>query len=419
MLEVKVSNVYRRNQAAKEQIVINKGGAGSSKSYSLCQFYIFERLLKYPGWRGLISRKTRQSLKLSTYKMFFDILESSGVYREKNHNKTDMVYTHYFKNGKKSEICFGGMNNRERIKSREFHDIWLEEGNEFEKEDFTFCKTRLYRGELPKNFPKPQIRVSYNPVMCWIQDIETKPRVKLIHSTYKDNPFCNEEYAATLEGLKDEDPTYYKIYCLGLDGEPEHIIYKPYRMMRLEDYPKRYDDYILGIDFGYNLPSAVVGIGYKDKVRYLSELLYQTKLTNSQLIEKLKEIFKDNNFKQEMLIYADNAEPNRIEEINNAGFNCLPADKSVKDGLDFCKRQQYVSCEENVNLNKERSGYKHKVDKSGKVFDDPVKFKDHAMDSKRYGDYTHNKGNTDSKPIKEVLKDLEEAPELESLKADW
>jgi len=39
-------------------------------------------------------------------------------------------------------------------------------------------------------------------------------------------------------------------------------------------------------------------------------------------------------------IYADSSEPARIEEISRAGFDIRPADKSVKDGIDFCKRRK-------------------------------------------------------------------------------
>jgi len=126
----------------------------------------------------------------------------------------------------------------------------------------------------------------------------------------------------------------------------------------------------------------------KDDEYWLTEKIYQTRLTNQDVITKMTQMIPQ--IYKHRYIYADNAEPARIQEIANAGFNIHPADKSVKDGIDFCKRQIFHTKEANVNINKERAGYKYKEDKDGNVLDDPVKFKDDAMDAKRYAIYTHN-----------------------------
>jgi len=79
------------------------------------------------------------------------------------------------------------------------------------------------------------------------------------------------------------------------------------------------------------------------------------------LIEKLKEL----NIEGE--IYCDSAEPNRIQEINNAGFNAIPADKSVKDGIDFIKSKKLFIDEKSTNLISEIRGYSYKT-KGDEVF---------------------------------------------------
>ena len=90
-------------------------------------------------------------------------------------------------------------------------------------------------------------------------------------------------------------------------------------------------------------------------------------------------------------IYADSAEPARIEEIRRAGFNIYPSDKSIKDGIDFIKRQKLHILKDSVNLIKEIGGYKYKEDKDGNVMDEPVKFRDHLVDAMRYAIYTHKR----------------------------
>ncbi|HEY8541382.1 MAG TPA: terminase large subunit, partial [Pseudothermotoga sp.] len=88
-------------------------------------------------------------------------------------------------------------------------------------------------------------------------------------------------------------------------------------------------------------------------------------------------------------IYADSAEPARIEEIARAGFNIYPAKKDVKDGIDFLKRKMIYLYKDCTNTIKEIQMYKWKENKNGEILDEPVKFNDHAMDAMRYAVYTY------------------------------
>jgi phage terminase large subunit len=296
-------------------------------------------------------------------------------------NKSDLIYKVFG-----NEVRFAGLEDQEQIKSTEWHDVWVEEAFEFAKKDYIFLKTRLFRGVLNDD-QKPRIYMSFNPFDCWIFDLEGHKRVDFIYSNYKDNPFVNEECKLTLEELKDQDEAAYKIYCIGARASYQHIIYKTYVM--LKEFPVEFDETIYGIDFGYNNPTALLQINYKDNERYLRGLLYRSKMTNGELIEYLKGLVADGTIKADDYFYADSAEPARITEISNAGFNIYPADKSVADGLDFCKRQKYHTTADNVDCNAERDRYKYKEDRNGNIMDEPVKFKDHYMDCKRYADYTH------------------------------
>lgn len=378
-VDIEVTNVFERNEQSKARTVINAGGAGSSKTYSISQHLIFNRLMAMPNLETCILRRTRTSNKRSVYKDFIKMLMEYDIYDEKDHNKSDLVYTFPKTN---SYVWFGGLDQRSRIKSTQWHDIILEEANEFSKEDYWFLKTRLYRGQMQHGFT-PRIWMLFNPEDCWIFDLEGKPDVEFIYSNYKDNNFANEEYIKTLEGLKDEDETYYKIYALGQRAKPKGLIYNPYIVDK--EFPKEYDDIVFGLDFGYNNPTALIGIGIKDGEYYLNELLYETKLTNADLIERLKQIILPEHRNE--LIFADDEDPNRIQEIINAGFkNCQPAKKKlVKPGIDMCKRKKFHTLESNVNLNKEAKHYKWKLDKNGEPDEMPVKYKDHTMDALRYG----------------------------------
>ena len=141
---------------------------------------------------------------------------------------------------------------------------------------------------------------------------------------------------------------------------------------------------IYGLDFGFNNETALIAIGIKDNECYLRELLYETHLTNSELITKLKQL-ADKKF----MIYADNAEPARIQEIKQAGFKIQPANKSVKDGIDYVKSQTLHIDKTSTNLINEFRSYKYREDRGGNVLEEPVKFRDHLADATRYALYTH------------------------------
>jgi len=388
--QIKVTPLFDKTAESKKRFIVNIGGAGSSKTHSVLQHFIFNRLLHFTNYKLLVLRKYRHSNKLSIYNYFIELLKEYSLYSDAEHNKSDLVYQFFDFN---NQVRFAGMDDREKIKSTEWHDILLEECNEFSREDFLFTQTRLYRGEV--KFNTPRIYLTCNPVESWLRAYEGHKDFDFIWSNYKDNPFANKDAIETLEGLKEQDESYYNIYALGKWGVLKDLIYKPYKIITAQEYPKEFDDECFGLDFAYNTPTALLHIGYSGGARYLTEKLYRTKLTNEDLIAILKEIVPEALFENRSVpIYADSEDSNRIAEIYNAGFNVIPADKgkgSVKSGIDYCRRQTYYSMIENVNLNKEVSTYKNRQDKNGNLLDEPVKFNDHLLDGLRMAEFTHSR----------------------------
>jgi len=135
--------------------------------------------------------------------------------------------------------------------------------------------------------------------------------------------------------------------------------------------------------FGFNNATALVKIGERDQEIYIDETLYESGLTNTDLITRMNDLIKNKNDE----IIADCAEPQRIEEIDNAGYNVFPCIKgkgSVKIGIDRVKRKKLHITKRSVNIIKEIKGYKWKEDRHGHVLDEPVPFRDHSMDAIRY-----------------------------------
>tara|TARA_Y100000593_G_C4321454_1_gene344007 strand:- start:6761 stop:7735 length:975 start_codon:yes stop_codon:yes gene_type:complete len=281
-----------------------------------------------------------------------------------------------------SQFILTGLDDPEKIKSIQgITRIWIEEATELTEPDFNQLDLRL------RGVPEPQITLTYNPVDRdhWINKRFHEcdhPNSSITKSTFEDNDFIDDQYKSVLMELANQDLNYYRIYALGEWGhKTEGLIYTKFNIVDSVPDP---DELVFGLDFGFNNPTSLIKISMKDQQPYIEELIYESKLTNSDLIGLMKSLTIGKS-----VIYADAAEPQRIEEIYRAGFNVKPAHKVVRDGIDFCKRYDLNIVKGSINLIKELRGYKWKEDRTGKVLDEPVKFNDHACDAFRYALFTH------------------------------
>ena len=374
--QITATKIFQWLNQTDKRINLLVGGAGSSKSYSVAQ-WIIKKAYSEPNKRFLITRKTLPSLRITAYKLIIDLLNEYNL--DYNHNRSELTITTPLG----SELLFKSLDEPEKIKSAEFNYVWVEEATEITLEDFRQINLRLRR----KNELQNQIFLTCNPIsrLNWVymELVEKKRDDTAVNvSTYKNNPFLDKEYITQIEDLINQDLNYYKIYCLGEWGVLIDTIYSNY--VTVDKLPDNPDETIYGLDFGFNNPSSFIKICTKDQIHYVHELLYETHLTNQQLIERLKTF--DIGYSP---IYADNAEPARIEEICQAGFLCLPAEKEVKDGIDYVKRHKLHITKDSVNVLKEIGGYTYRKDKDNHILEEPVKFNDHTMDAIRYALYTH------------------------------
>ena len=365
---------------SKKRINVLFGGAGSGKSYTVAQHLLINKLYKEKDIRILVVRKTLPALRITAYQLMLDLLEEYEL--PYILNKTEMTISI-----KRNRMLFKSLDDPEKIKSYEGNYVWIEEASEIGHKDFMQLNLRLRRRTQSVN----QMFLTFNPIneFHWLNRklIQTaREDTKICHSTYKDNIFLDQVYKDELEGLKEEDATYYQVYTLGEWGRLKNVIYNNYEIVKAKDWPESFDEIIYGLDFGFNNPSSLLQIGFKDQIPYEKELLYKTGLTNIDLIKELEElkVEKTDN------IYADTAEPARIEEISRSGYNVYESDKDVIMGIDFVKRQKVKIHEDSVNHISEKRGYKYKEDKDGNVLENPVKFRDHLQDAERYALYTHN-----------------------------
>lgn len=365
-IEFDATIVFNKNQKAllsDKRFIINEGGSRSSKTYSLCQLIILEALQK-PKLTISIVRKTFPSLRATVYRDFVEVLQDMGIYSKNQHNKSEHIYS--FDNG--SMIEFFSVDDEQKIRGRKRDICWCNEANELGMDDFTQLNMRTTN----------KVILDYNPSESnsWLYELNPKESI-LIKSTYKDNPFLDKNIIKAIEDLKRTDDDLYQIYALGKRIISRQNIYRGWTF--LEDKPERFRQFVYGLDFGFQHPTALTRIWWDEKDVYLEPVIYESYLTSTDIIARLNDL----NIEKNIEIIADYARPEIIHELIINGFNVLNADKSIQSGINSVKTFK-VYCQDHEAAKKEYENYKYKKVRDN-ITDDPLKLYDDFMDSVRYG----------------------------------
>ncbi|KKN71752.1 hypothetical protein LCGC14_0418180 [marine sediment metagenome] len=366
-MDLQATAVFERNYDSKARIVVNQGGTGSSKTWSLAQLFA-TRMRERTGRKLTIARKAMPTLKATAMADFFSIVKQLGMYSEDRHNKTD--YTFAYNN---NLLEFLAVDDEQKMRSRKRHDLWINEGNELTYDEFRQLVMRT----------SGQVYIDFNPSdqFHWIYDhVISRDDCELIISTYRDNTFLEPEKVKEIERYKETDENYWKIYGLGERGTSETTIYT--RVHFIDELPEG-GETIYGLDFGFNHPAALVEIKMKDDDIYAKELLYKTHLDDNELIAELKALKLKGSY-----IYCDSSEPGSIQMLQKAGFAAVKSNKDVADGIKSIKKRKFHVTKDSPNLWKETKSYRY-MQKGDQVLDDPVKLNDDLLDAARYAVHTH------------------------------
>lgn len=415
--------------ACQKRNLVLWGGAGSGKSVFAADLIIF-RLMVEERHYAAVFRKVARTVKVSVFPQLIASIERLGAKELWDVNRS--TYSFRYRPNGNSIDCFG-LDNVEKVKSitdeRGVNPtiVWMEEATEMTPRDLEQINLRM-RG---MSRMRKQILVSFNPVsqMHWLKhhffDTPQLGRTRTLNTTYRHNRFLDPDYRRELDALCERDPLYAQVYVRGEWGAIGNVVYGSFIM---DPWPERItngyaDEVIYGLDFGYIHPSALIRVDlrelklvevgehyYYEGDAYATECIYETHLTNADLIKRMKDL----DISHSAPIYADCAEPKSIEELARAGYNVYPCDKgkdSVLDGIKLVKSIRVHSNEWNVNLNRESSMYHWREDKNGKQMDEPVPEDDHALDALRYALFTHLRPSNEQEGI--VIRDLvAEAPPI-------
>lgn len=392
-INVQANPCFKEINQSRKRYIVMKGSAGSGKSVDTAQNYIL-RLMQDKGRNLVAMRKSDITNRDSTfaeltgalYRMFGDKAE---LYWKINKSPLQLTFK---PNG--NQIIFRGMNDdrqREKLKSITFPkgkltDVWLEEATEFTQADLEIIDDRL-RGELPEG-QFYQIRMTFNPVSKthWIKKVFfdfADKNVMTHHSTYLMNRFIDDAYRQRMERRREVDPDGYRIYGLGEWGEVGGLILSNYIVEEFNTSPERFDYMVNSQDFGFNHANCIGEVGFKDGELYLCRELYVYEKDTDEIIQ-----LAEGNFRKNITMYCDSAEPDRIRMWRKAGYKAVPVKKeqnSVAAQIDHLKQHRihiHPSC---VNTIKEIQQWKWKKDEKTNTYtDEPVNFFDDAMAMLRY-----------------------------------
>jgi phage terminase large subunit len=418
----------------KYKYIINEGSSRSSKTISLIDCYdLYARA--NDNKRMTVWRDTKTDCKKTVLNDTLKHLKKTNRYKVgQDFNKTESIFT--YNTGSTFEIH--GTDDEETVHGLTQDVAWFNEPYRISRDTFDQIDQRT------SDF----IFIDWNPKKAhWIEDIKKDKRTLVIHSTFKDNPFCPDEQRTKIlsyqpvklcevveskilteseareynieinplsltekqikelsrcrenELKKSANEFNWMVYGLGLKAE------KPNRIFRWAEIPEHEYKALdaktyIGVDWGTVDPWGIVEAKYYDGCLYLHELNYlsenniREKLTPVELqqINAMDEgivsfVFNKLNVSKKNPIVCDTNRPLKIAALRKAGWPALPAMKSpgsIIDGIDLLNNLKVFYTHTSVNLKYEQENYSRDVDRYGVILEEPQDVDNHLCDPARY-----------------------------------
>jgi phage terminase large subunit len=249
--------------AARDYELCAVGPAGTGKSLA-CLHKLHAAAQNYPGMRGLIVRKTRESLTQSALVTFEDkVLGPWWRERIAANCQRRVSQSYTYPNG--SELVVGGLDKPSKVMSTEYDLAYVQEAIELTEGDWESLNSRVRNGVMPYQ----QLFGDTNPdaPTHWIKRRAEGGQLRLLESRHEDNPAYwdhaaadwtdkGRAYIARLDRLT--GPRFLRLRK-GQWAGAEGAIYDEFdrRVHVVETCQRRASgDFIRVIDFGYVNPFA-------------------------------------------------------------------------------------------------------------------------------------------------------------------
>lgn len=369
----------RKVASLRKRIRVIRGGQGAGKTISILILLINHAAGK-PDKEILIISAELTKMRLTVIKDFVKLMKQIGIFDESRFI-AETLYR--FPNG--SFIKFIGLDKSDVGKGLRSDVAYF---NEVNKCDFESYRQVASRSKI--------VFADYNPdTEFYIDtDVITRDDCDFLQLTFEDNELLSiderQEILLYKEKGYNQDGSIknsywanlWQVYGLGNIGNLEGVVFSNWSIVDSIPIEAQFVSY--GLDWGFtNDPTALIEVYRYNKAIYVNELVYQTRLTNGEIINKLKLL----EVKSNQCIVADSAEPKSIQDVNNAGFWIEAARKgpdSIKNSIDRLQEYQIFVTSQSMNLIKELRQYRWAKDKEGKSLNAPEDIMNHAIDALRY-----------------------------------
>ena len=377
------------------------GSAGSAKSYFITQKLILRCLNE--KIKILVCRRTASTIRNTCFSLFKDVISKWKLTEFVKIRESD--FNIKFPNS--SEIIFMGLDEETKLLSLNgIGTIFIEEAYEVPKPIVEQLNLRL-RG----NTANKQMIMAFNPISKnhWLYDFcEVNPPESFIyvHSTYKDNPFLDDEYVHELEELYVRNPAKARVFCDGIWGiDSEGLVIQNWKEELFDpmELSSQGLEHRVGMDLGWIDKSAIIETLYdrQNKTIYVFNEFYKSGCQLSELADAIR-----NMNLQKSKIYVDAAEPRSIQYFKNEGINavgCAKGKDSVKAGLMFLQDNLIIVHPRCIHFIAELENFSYiKSKQTGEWTENTTHEWSHAIDACRYGYsdiYTNKKLRTLDKSL--------------------
>jgi len=387
-MKINATPVFEKNwdalQSGKYKYIINSGSSRSSKTFSILQIFWILAWTN-PRTKLAVFRNTKKDCKDTILQDMLKYYPALDNYDSIRFNKTESIFT--FPNG--STINIEGTDDELKVHGYHSDYLWFNEFYKMPKETFDQLDMRCTTA----------VFMDYNPIgKLWSDDLTKQNNATLIHSTFKDNPYCPLEqkkkilsYEPTEYNIQQNTASNYlwTVYGLGLKAEKPNRIFKDWMVMsdkEFKDLP--YQSYY-ATDFGLSAPTANIEFKFDgDKTFFFHQRLYkpmnQMEGTLSEEFDRLELVKSKEN------ISDSGNELNKSEgqKLKNAGYNIIFAQKghgSINAGIETLQKCNVYYTVSSTDLEQEYENYSWKIWQGIQMDVPEDNCNDHALDCCRMG----------------------------------
>jgi PBSX family phage terminase large subunit len=366
-----------------ESEVVVAGPAGTGKTYgALWRLHL--AALKYPGMRGIMLRKVQEDLTASALVTYQERVLGAGSFGVRPFGGSKIKPAGFqYPNG--AELLIGGLDKAEKVMSREYDLIYVNEATELDHEDWELLSTRARWGVMPYQ----QLYGDCNPQgpTHWLYQRGIEGKTTLLNSVHEDNPMLYDHgawtaqgrsYLATLDKLSGHTRQRLRH---GLWVAAEGAVYPSFnRQTHVQAVDCTGWAAVLGLDLGATHPNALLTVRFAGERVHIAQELYRTEMTATEIIDATAEEYADAG--AEFVVVDPSSKDIRLD-LQRRGLHVRLGQNAITVGI---KRVSALlpnltidpSC---TNTIAEFESYRY-PDRSGR--DVPEDKHNHSLDSLRY-----------------------------------